>query len=113
LVNVLPNGLKSVSEIYQRPSGEIAIFVGDHLYMMAFLSLRLVIDYPKHITAMGIRQRIKFNAVVNSYTGKSFSFYNDNYYMEIDECTMKAKNYGMISKSFPGLPPSTDVILRV
>jgi hypothetical protein len=37
LVNVLPNGLKSVSGIFERPSGEIAIFVGDHLYMMEFL----------------------------------------------------------------------------
>jgi hypothetical protein len=70
----LPNGFKSVSGIYQRPSGEIAIFVGDHLYMMEFPSLRLVIGYPKHVTAMGIGQKIKFNAVVNAYTGKT-SFY--------------------------------------
>ena len=102
----LPDEFREISAIYQRPSGEVVMFVDDEFYMINFPSLSLVSGYPKHISELGIGRGNTINAVVNTYTGKTFLFYNNNYYTEIDECLMKAKNYGLISKLFPGLPPS-------
>jgi hypothetical protein len=57
--------------------------------MINFPSLSLVTGYPKYIGELGIARGNTINAVVTTYTGKIILLYNDNYYMEIDECLMR------------------------
>jgi hypothetical protein len=108
----LPETFKEISGIYQRTSGEVVIFVENQYYMINFPSLSFVTGYPKYIGELGIARGNTINAVVTTYIGTTFLLYNNNYYMEIDECLMRAKNYGMISKLFPGLLPSINSAFR-
>lgn len=108
----LPAGFKEISGIYQKPSGEIVIFVDNQFYMINFPSLNLISGYPKYISELGISRGNTINGVVNTYTGRTFLFYNDNYYLEINDCFMTPKYYGLISKSFPGVPQGINSAFR-
>lgn len=108
----LPPDFKNISTLYQRPSGEIVFFINNLIYMIKFPSLMLVSGYPKQISTLGITSNARIHTAVNTYTGQTFIFYNDIYYMELDECQFVAKSYGMISRKFPGVPPNMKSAFR-
>jgi hypothetical protein len=108
----LPQDFKNISTIYQRPFGEIVIIVDNMIYMIYFPSLVLVNGYPKSISSIGLSSKAKIHTAVNTYTGHTFIFYNDIYSMELDECNLRTKAYGMITKTFSGIPPDVNSAFR-
>ncbi|KAK9878321.1 hypothetical protein WA026_021336 [Henosepilachna vigintioctopunctata] len=54
----------------------------------------------------------KINGVVNTYSGKTYIFYENNYCMELDECTLKGKSVKFISEIFPGIPSNITSVFR-
>jgi hypothetical protein len=68
--------------------------------MIEFLNLRHINGYPTPISILGIASNARTRAAVNTYSGRTFIFY-DTYCMEIDECQFIAKSYGFFSKDFP------------
>ena len=65
----LPNNFSRVLAVYQRPSGEIVMFVDSLVYMFDLVSLRLTHGYPKHLSSVFNIQPNKLHTVFNSYTG--------------------------------------------
>ena len=90
--------------MYQRPSGEIVLFIGTDVYMFSVETLQLLDGYPIPITYLGVREPYKVNGVVNTYTWRTYIFYNDDYYGEVDECSFRIKKYGYTKDDFPRLP---------
>nr|DAC81292.1 TPA_asm: collagenase [Ladona dragonfly adintovirus] len=108
----LPITFKGISAIYQRPSGEMVLFDGDLVYMFEYPSLTLTSYYPVSITNFGIRHKAKVQAAVNTYAGHTLIFYDDSYFLELNECTLKPKRYGFLTKEFPKLPQNLDSVFR-
>lgn len=108
----IPSDFQNITAVYQRPSGEIVLVIKNQLYMYNFPSLTLVSGYPIPVYSLGLPQNVKIHAIVNTYSGRTFVFYDDMYYIELDECKFYTKDRGLISKAFPGVPPSMDGAFR-
>jgi hypothetical protein len=55
----------------------------------------------------------KIQTIFNSYTGRTFIFYdNYYYYVEWNECTMKPKQHGIINELFPGVSTYVNDVFR-
>lgn len=108
----LPPNFTEISAMYQRPSGEVVLFIDNDVYMFDVRSLQIIKGYPKQITSLGVHLPYKVNAVLHTYTGRTFLFYNDDYYSELDECSFQFKNYGYTKDYFPGLPAGIDAAFR-
>ena len=63
----------------------------------------------RNLNAFGLSRFVNINAIFNSYTGRIFIFYDNLYFIEINECDFAKKSYGLISERFSGLPGS-DII---
>ncbi len=111
-LSFLPRDFGGITAFYQRPSREILFFIDNKYYMINYLSLNLVNRYLKHIQEIELPSQSQIHTILNFNSGKTYIFYNDIYYAEIDECTLKKKNFGMISKDFSGIPPSMDAAFR-
>lgn len=48
------------------------------------------------------------NGALNTYSGRTFIFYNDEYYGEMNECYFTIKKYGYTKDYFTGLPGGID-----
>lgn len=112
LLTNLPQDFKKINGVYQRPSGQIVLFIDDKTYMYEFPSLQLVNGYPAPNYYLGIPQDGIIHGVVNTYSGRTFIFYNDMYFIELDECKFHTKDRGLISKVFPGVPSKMDSVFR-
>ena len=108
----LPKNFSRVLAVYQRPSGEIVMFIDSLIYMFDLVSLQLIHGYPKYLSSVFNIQPSKLHTVFNSYTGKTFIFHNDNYFREVDECSFTIRSWGYISQRFPGIPPNIDSSFR-
>lgn len=108
----LPKNFSKLLAVYQRPSGEIVMFIDSFVYMFDLMSLRLINGYPRYLQSVFNIQPNKLHAIFNSYTGRTFIFHDDNYYREVDECSFTTKSWGYISDLFPGVPPKIDSSFR-
>lgn len=108
----IPKNFSKIIAVYQRPSGEIVMFIDSLIYMFDIASLTLNYGYPRHIQSVFNIQPNNLHAVFNSYSGKTFIFHDDNYYREVNECTFTTKSWGYISDLFAGIPPKIDSSFR-
>lgn len=108
----LPRNFSKVSTVYQRPSGEIVMFIDSFVYMFHLTNLRLIPGYPRLIQAAFGISPSNLHAIFNSYAGRTYIFHDDNYYREVDECAFTTKSWGYISEAFPGIPPKIDSAFR-
>ncbi|XP_049813823.1 collagenase 3-like [Schistocerca nitens] len=108
----LPNDVNRIDGIYQRPSGELVIFSNNMIYMIHLHTLQLISGYPKPLSSTGLRNNFKLNGIVNTYSGRTFIFFNDFFYAEIDECNFKYKVRGIISREYSGLPTGINSVFR-
>ncbi|XP_049809448.1 matrix metalloproteinase-14-like [Schistocerca nitens] len=60
----------------------------------------------------GLGNNFKLNGIVNTYSGRTFIFFNDFFYAEIDECNFKYKVRGIISREYSGLPTGINSVFR-
>ena len=63
--------------VYQRPSGEIVMFIDSLVFMFNLMSLKLSHGYPKHIQSLFNIQPNNLHTVFKSYTGKTYIFHDD------------------------------------
>lgn len=105
----------SFSHIYQRPSNDDILLIRDNLYyVLNFPSLRFVSDQGKPVEQL-VRKGyngFRINGMFTGYFGKTYIFYEDYYFVEIDECSLIPTHYGVISDKFPGIPARIDSVFR-
>ncbi|XP_046986145.1 matrilysin-like [Schistocerca americana] len=80
----LPKGFKNITADYQRPPGDVVLFIDNKLYVMEIPSFKLKYGYPQSLTNLSLRKNVALHSAINSYSGKSFIFFDDVYYIEVD-----------------------------
>ena len=108
----LPRDFQRLSAIYQRPSGELVVFVGDFVYMIDNPSFALQTDWRKQFIDIGLPARSTINAALNTNTGRTFIIYNDDKVAEIDECRTIVSQHSALKDIFPGIPTGVRFAFR-
>src|SRR5580765_5496731 len=108
----LPANFTRLSAVYQRPSGDLAIFVDNSIYMVKNPSFTLRQDWPKTLADIRLPPNAKINAAINTNTGRTFVIYDDDKVAEIDECTMMVTKHSPIQEIFPGIPSAVTSAFR-
>jgi len=108
----LPRNFTHVSAVYQRPSGEIVLFVNKWIYMVEYPSLVLKSGWPRRFEDIGLPTNARINAALNTYMGRTFVLYNDHAVAEIDDCRMTVSKYELLHTIFPGVPPQVSLAFR-
>ncbi|XP_075210258.1 collagenase 3-like [Lycorma delicatula] len=104
---------KGVTAIYQRPNGEIVLIEDQNLFMFNLHTQRLIGGYPRNVCLhFNIAQPCKINGIVNTYTGKTYVIFNEDFVGEIDECSFTLIRTDLISNMFPGIPADIDGVVR-
>jgi hypothetical protein len=68
---------------------------------------RIINGYPEPVSQLGLPQTLRYTR----HSGRTSVFYNDAYYMTIDECEFMAK-YELTIRRFPDVPWSIQAALR-
>lgn len=103
---------EKIAAVYQRPSEEIVIVIESEIYIINDKNFQLIRKATaSEIIATPFNGR-KIIGAVNSYAGKTIYFFEDNYYMKINECNFGVESFGYISKDFMGIPASMDSVFR-
>jgi predicted Zn-dependent protease len=108
----LPSNMKTIDAIYRRPSGEIAIFIGNRIYMIDYPSLAPIHGYPKRIEDARLPRNAVIQAAINTYSGRTYIFYSDVFVVEMDECRFEPKEHKYISTNFPTIPTNLSSAFR-
>ncbi|XP_025263180.1 matrix metalloproteinase-24-like [Camponotus floridanus] len=80
----------------QRPSGDIAIFAGDYIYL-ADSNFHLKARWPRFV---GFPRDARINAAINTHAGRSYVIYNDDKIAEINDCAMTVARHGALRDTF-------------
>ncbi|XP_025263182.1 matrix metalloproteinase-24-like [Camponotus floridanus] len=107
----LPRNLTRVSAMYQRPSGDIAIFAGDYVYL-ADSNFHLKAGWPRSVEYIGFLCDARINAATNTHAGRSYVIYNDDKIAEINDCAMTVARHGALRDTFSGIPSAITVAFR-
>ncbi|XP_025266916.1 matrix metalloproteinase-24-like [Camponotus floridanus] len=107
----LPRNLTRVSAVYQRPSGDIAIFVGDYVYL-ADSNFHLKAGWPRSVEYVGFPRDARINAAINTHAGRSYVIYNDDKIAEMNDCAMTVARHGALRDTFSGIPPAITAAFR-
>ncbi|KYN18369.1 72 kDa type IV collagenase [Trachymyrmex cornetzi] len=91
-MDFLPDNF-SLSAAYQRPSGELVLFIHDIIYMVEYPSFKLKEGWPKRLSSLGFPPNIFINTVVNTNRGQTYVIFNNNDVAQIDECNMSVRSY--------------------
>ncbi|XP_029673644.1 collagenase 3-like [Formica exsecta] len=102
----LPANLTRLSATYRRPSGDLALFVNDSIYVEEFPSFKLKLGWPRSLHDIGLPRDAKINAAIKTHTGRTYAIYDDDKVAEIDECRMIAVRHAPLKDIFPGIPPA-------
>lgn len=104
--------LDRIENIFQKIDGDFIIFDNDTIYEVD--PLRFSVKRRLNITTQfGLRPRVHhINCVFSTYSGRTYLFYNDKYYIEINECTMGIRARGAICDRFPGIPNNVSDAFR-
>jgi hypothetical protein len=104
--------MKTIDAIYRRPSGEIAIFIGNRIYMIDYPSLAPIHGYPKSTEDVRIPRNSNIQAAINTYSGRTYIFYGDVFVVEMDECRFEPKEHKYLSTQFPSIPTNLNSAFR-
>ncbi|XP_025265600.1 matrix metalloproteinase-24-like [Camponotus floridanus] len=107
----LLRNLTRVSAVYQRPSGDIAIFVGDYVYL-ADSNFHLKAGWPRSVEYVGFPRDARINAAINTHAGRSYVIYNDDKIAEMNDCAMTVARHGALRDTFSGIPPAITAAFR-
>ncbi|KYN13282.1 Matrix metalloproteinase-14 [Trachymyrmex cornetzi] len=110
-MDFLPNNF-SLSAAYQRPSGELVLFIHDIIYMVEYPSFKLKEGWPKRLSSLGFPPNIFINTVVNTNRGQTYVIFNNNDVAQIDECNMSVRSYHSLQAVFPGIPSAPTLAFR-
>ncbi|KAF5294985.1 hypothetical protein FQA39_LY13295 [Lamprigera yunnana] len=96
-LNFLPSNIERIDAIYQRPSEEIVFFINQEIYMVSYPGFKLLDGFPRKQDTIGVTSKLKINAALNSYTGRTYIFYEQNFFVELDECSFYSRRHGIYS----------------
>ncbi|KAL3272326.1 hypothetical protein HHI36_024385 [Cryptolaemus montrouzieri] len=96
--------------MYQKPNGDIFFIYKNNYYIVDPDSFALKGRY--FLTSLGLPSNIKVNGGVNTYTGRSYIFFNNTSCVEIDDYYQRAKSIKYIEEVFSGIPSSIDHVFR-
>ena len=82
-----------LSAAYQRPSGEIVLFVNNMIYMVDYPSFKLKEGWPERLSSLGFPTNILIKTVVNTNRGQTYAIFNNNDVVHIDECSTSVRSY--------------------
>ncbi|KAF5286244.1 hypothetical protein FQA39_LY16341 [Lamprigera yunnana] len=82
------------------------------IYMMSYPGFKLLNGFPRKQDTIGVTSKLKINAALNSYTGRTYIFYEQNFFVELDECLFSSRRYGYIYNKFDAFPSSISGVLR-
>lgn len=110
----LPSNFKTVEAVYQDPTGDIVAVVDGRMYIISYPSMQLKVVQP--LTSM-LRFASHFHGMVNSYSGRTYVFYDDMLVNELtyhkNDNSFSSNIYGgRLSNYFPGVPTSVDYVFR-
>ncbi|KMQ87742.1 neutrophil collagenase [Lasius niger] len=108
----LPANFTSLSAVYQRPSGDLALFVDNSIYMVENPSFTLRQGWPQTLADIRLPPNAKINAAINTNTGRTFVIYDNDKVAEIDECTMMATKHSSLQEIFLGIPSAVTSAFR-
>lgn len=104
--------IKSIDFIYQGPSGE-TIIISELYYMVEYPTFQIKPGYSKTpLSDKGLRDVRRINGIVNTYSRKTYIFYNNYLYAEINEYTFEIKRHGLIHEESPGVSPDFDSVFH-
>jgi len=106
----LSDNFTRISAVYQRPSGEIVLFINKWIYMVEYPSLILKDGWPRRFENIGLPANARINAALNTHTGRTFVLYNNHAVAEIDNCHMTISKYESLHTIFPGVPPQVSLV---
>ncbi|XP_011069203.1 PREDICTED: collagenase 3-like [Acromyrmex echinatior] len=84
-MDFLPENFSS-SAAYQRPSGELVLFINNIVYMIKYPSFKLKEGWPKRLSSLGFPPNTFIDTVVNTNRGQTYAIFNGNDVAQIDEC---------------------------
>ncbi|EGI66657.1 72 kDa type IV collagenase, partial [Acromyrmex echinatior] len=102
----------SLSAAYQRPSGELVLFVNNIVYMIEYSSFKLKKGWPKRLSSLGFPPNALIDTAVNTNKGQTYAIFNSNDVAQIDECSMSVRSYQSLQAVFPGIPPAPTLAFR-
>ncbi|KAF5285264.1 hypothetical protein FQA39_LY16725 [Lamprigera yunnana] len=111
-LNFLPSNFERIDAIYQRPCREIVFFINQDIYMMSYPGFKLLDGFPSKQDTIGVTSKLKINAALNSYTGRTYIFYEQNFFVELYERSFSSRGHGYIYNEFDAFPPSISGVLR-
>ncbi|KAF5304326.1 hypothetical protein FQA39_LY09705 [Lamprigera yunnana] len=111
-LNFLPSNFERMDGIYRRPSGEIVFFINQEIYMMSYPGFKLLDGFPRKQDTIGVTSKLKMNAALNSYAGRTYIFYKQNFFVELDECSFYLCRRGNIYNKFDAFPSSISGVFR-
>lgn len=104
-----------IQSVHQEPSGDIVVVINKQIYVIDSSTLQLKSsNFPISLEYL-VPRASTLNAIVNSYTGQTFVFYDGIHYLESSQEPagyLKPGNRGRISEGFPGVPPAIDSAFR-
>ncbi len=103
---------EKITAVYQRPSEEIIIIIESEIFAINDKNFQLIRKSNVSETIAAQFNNRKIIGAVNSYAGKTIYFFEDNYYLIINECNFGVEKFGYISKDFIGIPSSIDSVFR-
>lgn len=109
-IHNLPHNFSNFNALYQRPNGELVFFLQHIYYIVEFPSFQ--IKTWNTIDKIGLNYNNQIQAAFTTYTGKTYIFYDNSLYVEIDECNFHVRNYGTIADTFVGLAQKLDSAFR-
>ncbi|XP_025261920.1 neutrophil collagenase-like [Camponotus floridanus] len=86
-----------------RPSGDIAIFAGDYVYL-ADSNFHLKAGWPRSVEYVEFPRDARINAAINTHVRRSYVIYNDDKIAEINDCAMTVARHNALRDMFSGIP---------
>ncbi|KAL6418283.1 hypothetical protein ACFW04_012225 [Cataglyphis niger] len=108
----LPNNFTRLSAAYQRPSGNLALFANNAIYLAEYPSFRLKPNWPKSLHSIGFPRNAKINTAINAHLGRTYIIYDDDKVAEIDECRMLVIKHAPLKDIFSGVPSAITSAFR-
>ncbi|KAL6416959.1 hypothetical protein ACFW04_014753 [Cataglyphis niger] len=108
----LPRNFTRLLAAYRRPSGDLALFAGDNIYLAEYSSFRSKPGWPKSLHDIGFPRDAKINAAINTHSGQTYAIYDDDKVAEIDECRITVVKHAPLRDIFSGIPSAITSAFR-
>lgn len=102
----------SFKHIYQKSNGDIVILRENVLYVIDISNFKIKQQIPITKIIGQSYQNATINALFASYTGTTYIFYNQYYFVELGECDWIPRSYNIVHEKFSGIPPNVESAFR-